>query len=400
MDGGSGWVDENRSAKSPPLAGSSGAALGSDPFEALESDPDPFLEALELMGQGSRVRLAATPLAWERPASRPDSAAWAGPGSTDGARSADSAGSADSADSRSSPTPFLRRRWAPTPALEEIDMPDSSGLIDRLLSEDDRRRLAALSHLVENEALYDRYGLSPDVLRRAFPIFSALHRLYFRVRSEGHEHIPAEGPAIFVANHAGMLPFDGAMICIDTVLHTNPPRLTRAIVDRWAGSLPWVGVFYARVGQVVGTRENFADLLSDGQIPLVFPEGMEGVRKPITQRYRLQRFGVGFVEQALRARAPIVPIAVIGSENQAPVLYNMKALAKALGLPMVPITPTFPWLGPLGLLPYPVNYKIIYAEPLHVADRFGPEAADDPKIVQYLARQVRRIIQQLLDTHR
>ena len=391
MDSGRGWVDENRSADSLPLAGSSGAALGSDPFEALESDPDPFLEALDLMGPGSRVPLAATPLAWERPASRPDSTPSTWPGSTD---------SVDSAGSAGSPTPFLRRRWAPTPALEEIEIPDSSGLIDRLLSEDDRRRLAALSHLVENEALYDRYGLSPDVLRRAFPIFSALHRLYFRVRSEGHEHIPAEGPAIFVANHAGMLPFDGAMICIDTVLHTNPPRLTRAIVDRWAGSLPWVGVFYARVGQVVGTRENFADLLSDGQIPLVFPEGMDGVRKPITQRYRLQRFGVGFVEQALRARAPIVPIAVIGSENQAPVHYNMKALAKALGLPMVPITPTFPWFGPLGLLPYPVNYKIIYAEPLHVADRFGPEAADDPRIVQYLARQVRRSIQQLLDTHR
>ena len=105
---------------------------------------------------------------------------------------------------------------------------------------------------------------------------------------------------------------------VDAVLHTDPPRLFRAVVDRWAGSLPWVNIFYARVGQVVGTRENFADLLNDGQLLLVFPEGMEGVRKPITQRYRLQQFRVGFVEQALRASAPIIPAAVIGSDDQAP----------------------------------------------------------------------------------
>ena len=103
------------------------------------------------------------------------------------------------------------------------------------------------------------------------------------------------------------------------------------------------------------------------------------------------------VSGALRARAPI---AVIGGENHAPIHHDVKPLAKVLGLPMAPITPTFPWLGPLGLLPYPVNYKIIYAEPIHVADRFGPEAADDPRIVEYLAKQVRRSIQQLVDTHR
>ena len=96
----------------------------------------------------------------------------------------------------------------------------------------------------------------------------------------------------------------------------------------------------------------------------------------------------------------IVPIAVIGSENQAPLLYDLKPLAKALGLPMMPITPTFPLLGPLGLLPYPVNYKIVYAEPIHLADRFDPDAADDPRLVEYLAKQVRRRIQQLVDTQR
>jgi 1-acyl-sn-glycerol-3-phosphate acyltransferase len=106
------------------------------------------------------------------------------------------------------------------------------------------------------------------------------------------------------------------------------------------------------------------------------------------------------VEQALRARAPIVPIAVIGSENQAPILFDVQPLAKALGLPMAPITPTFPWFGPLGMLPYPVSYKIIYGEPIDYSDRFGPEAADDPRIVEYLSKQVRKRVQQLVDSHR
>jgi 1-acyl-sn-glycerol-3-phosphate acyltransferase len=159
-------------------------------------------------------------------------------------------------------------------------------------------------------------------------------------------------------------------------------------------------VFFARVGQVIGTRENVADLLDDGQLVLVFPEGMAGVRKRVTQRYRLQRFHVGFVEAALRAGAPIVPMAVVGSDDQAPILYDLGALARRLGLPFFPVTPTFPWLGPLGLLPYPVRYKIVYGEPLDFHERFGPEGASDPGLVRYLANQVRREIQLLLDRNR
>ena len=159
-------------------------------------------------------------------------------------------------------------------------------------------------------------------------------------------------------------------------------------------------MFYARVGQVIGTRENFADLLDEGQLVLVFPEGIEGIRKTIAQRYRLQRFRVGFVEQALRSRAPIVPMAVIGSDDQTPILYDLKPLARWLGLPVAPITPTFPWLGPLGLLPYPVRYRIVYGEPLHFHERFGPEGAEDARLVRYLANQVRRAVQQLMDRKR
>jgi 1-acyl-sn-glycerol-3-phosphate acyltransferase len=120
----------------------------------------------------------------------------------------------------------------------------------------------------------------------------------------------------------------------------------------------------------------------------------------VTQRYRVQRFHVGFVEAALRARAPVVPMAVIGADDQAPILYDLSNLARRLSLPFFPVTPTFPWLGPLGLVPYPVPYRIVYGDPLPFHEKFGPEEADDPQLVRYLAGQVRREVQLLLDRHR
>jgi 1-acyl-sn-glycerol-3-phosphate acyltransferase len=367
-------TDENEAEVLPPAP--ERLVLGSDPFEGID-DTDPFLEGLAALGSGP-VAVADESPRFVRPGLPPTLEA------------------ISDAPERG-PTPLRRRRWAKTPALSEIELPEASGLIERLMGPQERQRLAALSHLAEGEASYDRFGFAPHVMRRAFPIFYAIYRFYFRVESRGHENLPAEGPGIVACNHAGMLPFDAAMLVVDAVLHTDPPRLFRAVVDRWAGSLPWVNIFYARVGQVVGTRENFADLLDDGQLLLVFPEGMEGVRKPITQRYRLQQFRVGFVEQALRAGAPIIPAAVIGSDDQAPILYDIKPLARLLGLPMAPITPTFPWLGPLGLLPYPVRYRVVYGEPLNFHERFGPEEAEDPRLVRYLSKQVRAAVQLLVD---
>jgi 1-acyl-sn-glycerol-3-phosphate acyltransferase len=276
----------------------------------------------------------------------------------------------------------------------DVELGPELRTLARLVGEDAARRIAAVSARVEG---WDRFGLSPGALRQAFPFFYALYRAWFRVRSEGHHHVPAEGPVVLAANHGGLLPFDGAMAVVDLLLRGDPPRLARAIVDRWAGGLPWVNVFFARVGQVVGTHENFARLLDDGEAVLVFPEGVEGIRKPITQRHRLQRFHVGFVEHALRARAPIVPMAIVGSDDQTPILFDVKPLARALGLPAAPITPTFPWLGPLGLLPYPVGYRIAYGEPLRFHERFGAAAAEDPAVVRALAGQVRRAIQRLID---
>ena len=371
------WDTEAVLADTP--AAEHGPALGSDPFAELPG-PDPLAARLELLDRAwrnaqPRRATPKTPLTALK--SEPQRA-------TPVAR----------------PRPAVKRRTPVLPTLGEIELPEPQGFVDHFLGEDARRVLAAFSHLVEAEGPYDRFGFSPEVVRRAFPFFHALYRGWFRVQSEGHANVPETGPAVLVSNHAGLLPFDGAMTVIDVALHSDPPRLTRAIVDRWAGTIPWVNVFYARCGQVIGTRENFTELLDDGQLVLVYPEGVEGVRKTIAQRYRLQPFRVGFVEQALRSRAPIVPMAVVGSDDQAPVLYDVKPLARWLGLPVAPITPTFPWLGPLGLLPYPVRYRVVYGEPLHYHERFGPEGAEDARLVRYLANQVRRAVQRLIDRKR
>ena len=264
----------------------SGPALGSDPFEAIQ-DAEPleeWIDAAEQLLRGKAVSNTA-----QEPVT---------------------AGGQDSA--RELPHTRLEAGFGPGPTLSEVELPPPAGVLERMLDEDARRRLEALAEALPEEGGYDAFGLSARAIRGAFPLLYTLYRLYFRVRSEGHQHIPADGPVVLVANHGGLLPFDGAMAAVDIFLHTDPPRLARAIVDRWAGTLPFVNVFFARVGQVIGTRENFTALLDRGKLVLTFPEGIDGIRKPINQRYQLQHFHVGFVEHALRAQAPIVPFAVLG----------------------------------------------------------------------------------------
>lgn len=278
------------------------------------------------------------------------------------------------------------------------DATQPRGLLERWMGSEVLGRLATLEEEAERAARDP--GFSPAALRTAMPPFLALYRNWFRVRSEGHEHLPAEGPVILVANHAGLLPFDGAMATLDVLLNSDPPRLPRAVFDRFVGRLGPVRRFFESAGAVMASRDSLAALLREGQMVLVFPEGMEGIVKPVTQRYRLQRFHTGFVRQALQHRIPVVPVAIAGSDDQAPILYDVKPLARRLGLPVAPITPTFPWFGPLGLLPYPVRYRIVYGEPLDLASQHGPEAARDEHFVGELARRVRRQVQQLLDRHR
>lgn len=241
--------------------------------------------------------------------------------------------------------------------------------------------------------------LSADVIERAYPLLFALYRFWFRVESEGHAHLP-DGPAILVANHGGMLPFDGAMLAMDVLRHTHPPRLLRLLVARFVERLPGVRTLFARTGQVIGTRERFRDLLVRRELVGVFPEGVEGITKLVPERYSLRHFHPGYIEEALRAGVPVIPVGIVGPEDQAPLLYDATTLARRLGLPAFPVTPTFPWLGPLGLIPYPVRYRIRYGEPLEGLEGKGPEAAEDAALVEGLAGAGRRRVQHLVDALR
>jgi 1-acyl-sn-glycerol-3-phosphate acyltransferase len=295
----------------------------------------------------------------------------------------------------------LASRTAPGPSEHEVPREPAPGwepprnLVERWMGPDVRRRLAALDALAERER--DAPSFSPSALRLALPPFLALYRGWFRVQSRGHEHLPAQGPAILAANHAGLLPFDGAMATLDVLLRTEPPRLPHALFDRFVARLGPVRRFFESAGAVLAGREAFAGLLRQGNLVLVFPEGMNGIVKPVSQRYRLQHFHTGFVRQALAQRVPVIPVAIVGSDDQSPVLYDVKPLARRLGLPVAPITPTFPWFGPLGLLPYPVRYRIVYGEPMDLSARAGPDAACDDALVGELAQRVRRRVQHLLD---
>jgi len=278
--------------------------------------------------------------------------------------------------------------------------PTPSGLLDLaaglLLNDDEEVRI---SRIIRAAALNqdEMVGFSSTAFRRSLAIFKQLYKFYFRVESHGHEFIPEKGSAILAANHGGLLPFDGAMTIVDVLLRGQPSRLVRTIVDRWAGSLPFVSVFYSRVGQVVGTRANLARLLTQDQLVLIFPEGLKAMSKLAADRYRLQPFRLGVAKYSLKYRVPIIPTAIVGAEDQAPILYDIKPLARLLGLPVFPITPTFPLLGLPGLLPYPIKYTIEYGEPMHLYRDFRPGDEEETEALTQVAERVRLEVQRMVD---
>src|SRR3954471_13085671 len=252
-------------------------------------------------------------------------------------------------------------------ALVRYDQEKPRGLMGRLrgamqkwtLSQGGPELEARLARLVapQNEYGVDPFGLELDFTKAAIAPVLWLYRSYFRVETHGIDQVPP-GRVMLISNHSGQLPLDGAMIAMSLLLEAEPPRVVRAMVEKWAPTLPFIAPFFARIGQVVGTPENCRRLLAAGETIMVFPEGTRGLNKTFDKRYQLQEFGLGFLRLALETKAPIVPVAVIGAEEQAPALFDLKKAAKLIGFPALPITPT------VVPIPLPVKYRLYFGDPM------------------------------------
>ncbi|TVR02889.1 MAG: acyltransferase family protein [Deltaproteobacteria bacterium] len=232
---------------------------------------------------------------------------------------------------------------------------------------------------------YDPFGFRPKILEQVLPVAHFLYRHWFRVEPHGLENVP-DGRLLLIANHSGQLPFDGMMIGTALVLDRRPPRVVRGMVERWVPTLPFVSQFFARAGQVVGTPANARALLEREELLMVFPEGARGISKTFDRRYQLEEFGLGFMRLALETNTPIVPIGVVGAEEQLPSFYNAKGLARLFGMPSVPVSPTL-------VLPLPVKYRIYFGEPLH----FEGDPDDEDRVIRERVDTVTAAIRALLD---
>lgn len=242
----------------------------------------------------------------------------------------------------------------------------------------------------------DDFGFDPVYEQKVLPVFNFLYERYFRVTAEGVGNIP-RGRCLLVANHSGTVPYDGPMMKLAVKREHPERRDVRWLAEDFVFHFPFLGSFTNRVGAVRACQENAERLLRQEALVAVFPEGVKGTGKLFKDRYRLQRFGRGgFVKLALRTGTPMVPVAIVGGEEVNPMIGRVEYLTKALGLPYVPITPTFPFLGPAGLLPAPSKWRMLFGEPLRW-DHYGPDAADDEILVGRLAEQVRATIQATLD---
>ena len=250
---------------------------------------------------------------------------------------------------------------------------------------------ARLARLIapQNEYGVDPFGLDLQFAKAALAPVLWLYRSYFRVETHGIEKVP-EGKVLLIANHSGQLPLDAAMIGCSMLVEAEPPRVVRAMVERWAPTLPFIAPFFARIGQVVGTPENCRRLLAAGETIMVFPEGVRGLNKTFDKSYQLQEFGLGFMRLALETGTPIVPVAVVGAEEQAPGLFDFKAAAKMLGMPSLPITPT------ILPFPMPVKYHLHFGAPM----RFTGNPDEEDSELERKVREVKQAIQAMLDAGR
>ena len=249
----------------------------------------------------------------------------------------------------------------------------------------------------EEEGSVDEFGMDAQFARRVKPFFDFLYDKYWRVTVKGLHGIPGKGRGLIVSNHSGTLPYDGAMIRL-AVENDHPSRRdVRFLVEDFVYHFPFLGTFMYRTGGVRACPENAERLLLKNHLVAVFPEGVKGIGKDYKNRYRLQRFGRGgFIKLALKTNSPIIPTAVIGAEEIHPLLFKSTLLAKPFGVPYIPVTPTLPWLGPLGLIPLPSKWTIVFGEPIRFSPQYGPEDAEDQLLVNRLSETVREKIQQMI----
>jgi 1-acyl-sn-glycerol-3-phosphate acyltransferase len=243
----------------------------------------------------------------------------------------------------------------------------------------------------------DEFGYDGRFTQTLEPFFEFLYTVWWRVETTGIEHVPAKGPGLVVCNHSGVLPWDGLMVNVAT-RHEHPARRhCRMLALDMFALLPFLAPLLSKGGHVRASQENGERLLRKGELVGVFPEGIKGVGKPFKRRYKLARFGRGgFVRLALRTGTPIIPCAVVGAEEVHPMLANASWIAKPLGFPYFPLTPTWPHLGLLGTVPLPTKWSLDFADPLPM-DTYGPEAAQDTILVHRLSEQVRSTVQKMIN---
>jgi 1-acyl-sn-glycerol-3-phosphate acyltransferase len=289
---------------------------------------------------------------------------------------------------------FMRRLRA---GLDSgLELPEALTRGATALPRDAREAVERILDRMDGDYAEDEWGFDEDFADLVEPLFAFLYESWWRVKVVGAARVPAHGRALLTSNHAGILPWDATMISMALLREHPLPRHPRFLVLDWAFDLPWISAGIRKVGGVVASPFNALRLLEQDQLVAVFPEGVKGTGKAFSERYRLQRFGRGgFVEIALRTGAPIVPVAVVGSEEIYPKLGDLPPVARMLGAPFFPLTPTFPWLGPLGVVPLPSKWRIEFLEPIETAS-YGPEAAADRALVLELSERVRGEIQQAL----
>ncbi|MBP7971838.1 MAG: lysophospholipid acyltransferase family protein [Candidatus Nanopelagicales bacterium] len=280
------------------------------------------------------------------------------------------------------------REHAPLPGAEPDPVP-----WDRKVA----NLLAFARRRITGDYEVDEFGYDRELTDRVLTApLRPLYSRWFRVETRGLENVPDTGGALVVANHSGTVALDALMTSVALLDHHPSRRQLRMLGANLVFQTPVVGEYARKSGSTLACAPDAERLLNNGELVGVWPEGFKGIGKPFSERYKLQRFGRGgFVSAALKTKTPIIPCAIVGAEEIYPIIGNAKTLARILGMPYFPITPTFPLLGPLGMIPLPSKWIIEFGEPIYTDD-FPETAADDPMLVFNLTDQVRETIQQTL----